>query len=164
MRIAVIVLFSTLASTGFACEVPPREQYVAPDELISRTETIALAKVLRAEVTENGFEVLYSVQTTKALKGAPLEQFQVLGYPSIWEGENRRFNDHFDATFWTNSGGRLANDTDCRIHPTFSVGGTYLVFLDQPYHVKSFEIITRSQGSADERDKWLQYVESRTGP
>lgn len=152
-----------MSSSSLACYRPPREQYTPPDELISRTNVIALAKVVRAEVGEDGFEILYTFQTIKRLKGQVNEQFQILGYPAVWEGENRRFNNHFDASFWENSGGRVQNDTDCKIHPAFSVGGTYLVFLDQPYHVKSFEIVIRTHGDASKKDKWLQHVENRTG-
>lgn len=162
MRFAIAVLLTALSSTCFACYSPPTLQHVAPDELISRTTTIALAKVLRAEVAKDGFSVIYTFQTTRPLKGTPQKQFQVQGYPAV-EGEDRQFNDHVDSTFWTNFGGRIHNDTDCQIHPSFSVGGTYLIFLDQPYHVKSFEIIMRAQGNADTKDKWLQFVESRIG-
>ena len=164
MRLVVGILLTAMAFSGFACEVPPREQYTSPDELISRTKTIALAKVIKAEVAADGFEVLYTFETIKPLKGKATDRFQILGYPGVWEGENRRFNDHSDESFWSKPGGRVANMPDCKIHPTFSVGGTYLVFLEPPYHVKSFEIIIRTHGGTDIRDKWLQYVERRIGP
>jgi hypothetical protein len=45
---------------------------------------------------------------------------------------------------------------DCRIHPNFEEGRTYLVFLDEPYHPKSFERI------ASDSDKWLQAVRTLT--
>ena len=163
MKLAVGLMFSILFSNCFACEVPPSEQRTPPDELIARTKNIALAKVVKAEIS-GGNEVLYTFETIKQLAGKTKEHFQILGYPAIWEGDNRGFNNHFDKDFWSEPGGRVSNDTDCQIHPTFSVGGTYLLFLDQPYHAKSFEIIIRTHGDATIRDKWLQYVERRTGP
>ena len=164
MKLALGILLTAFAAPALACSVPPREQYTAPDELIARTETIALAKVIRAETLPDGFSVLYTFETVEQLKGKANPQFQISGWPAIWEGENRRFNDHHDESFWSNPAGRVGNAPDCEIHPTFSVGGTYLIFLNQPYHVKSFEIVIRTHGDPNSRDKWLQYVESRTGP
>lgn len=45
----------------------------------------ALAKVMRAEVAKGGFKVLYTFETTSRVKGSPPEQFQILGYPAVWE-------------------------------------------------------------------------------
>jgi hypothetical protein len=149
---------------ALGCFQPPAEQRTAPDELISRTNNIVLARVIAAKDVHDSYGVSYTFKTVRTLKGKAPSQFQISGHPAIWEGENRRFNDHSDKEFWSNGVGRSLNDTDCQIHPTFAVGGTYLVFLDQPYHVKSFEIIVRTNGNADVRDKWLQYVDSRTGP
>ena len=144
-----------------ACFAPPAQQLVPPDELIARTQNIVLAKVVEAEVQGDAYEVTYTFKTIRSLKGSASETFQIAGYPAIWEGANENFNHHSDEEFWSKSSGRLSSDTDCEIHPEFSVGGTYLVFLDKPYHRKSFEIIVRTGGKADMRDKWLQYVESR---
>jgi len=159
--VVLLVMGVAVAFPALGCEVQPPEQYTPPDDLISRTNNIVLAKVVGAEMQSDGYSVLYTFQIVERLKGQIADRFQISGYPSIWEGENRRFNDHSDKEFWLNSGGRSANDTDCQIHPTFSVGGIYLVFIDRPYHVKSFEIIIRTHG---DKDKWLQYVESHIRP
>ena len=157
--LAILLLVSP--SPVFACFVPPAQQLVPPDELISRTQNIVLAKAIRGEATEDDYEVSYTFRTIKILKGSALDTFEIMGRPSIFEGWNENFGHHFDENFWSASEGRLSNEPDCRIHPVFSVGGTYLMFLDQPYHRKSFEMILRTEGKADVRDKWLQYVESR---
>ena len=164
MKCAVGTFLLAFSFPAFACFVAPSEQRTSPDDLIDRTKEIVLAKVIAAETQSDSYGVTYTFQAVRYLKGQGGDRFQISGYPSIWEGDNQRFDDHKDTVFWSNNRGRSPNDTDCEIHPTFSVGGTYLVFLDQPYHVKSFELIIRTHGDDDTRDKWLQYVESHTGP
>ena len=163
MKQLLPAFLAAISFPAWGCFAPPPEQRTDPDELIDRTENIVLAKVIEAKTMANFYDVLYTFETARVLKGHALSRFDLSGYPAIWEGENRRFDDHGDNQFWLPHGGRSSSDTDCQIHPTFSVGGTYLVFLDKPYHVKSFEIIIRTHGDPDTRDKWLQYVESRTG-
>lgn len=157
--LAILLLLSPFPV--FACFAPPAQQMVPPDELIARTQNIVLAKAIRAETTDDAYVVSYTFRTIRVLKGSASDTFETTGYPAIWEGWNENFNHHFDEKFWSTSAGRLSSETDCKIYPAFSVGGTYLMFLDQPYHRKSFEIILRTEGKADVRDKWLQYVESR---
>jgi hypothetical protein len=164
MKNAVGTILLAFSFPAFACFVAPSEQHTSPGDLIERTKEIALAKVVAAETQLDGDDVTYTFQTVRHLKGQGPDRFQISGYPSIWVGDTQRFDDHMDNDFWSNNRGRSATDTDCEIHPTFSVGGTYLVFLDQPYHVKSFELIISAHGDDDTRDKWLQYVESYTGP
>ena len=163
MKRILPALLATLSLPAWGCYTPPPEQLTAPEQLIERTERIVLAKVVEAKVTSDSYNILYTFETVRSLKGRVPNRFELPGYPAIWEGDNRRFNDHTDDRFWVAHGGRSSNDTDCQIHPSFSVGGTYLVFLDKPYHVKSFEIIIRTHGGPDKQDKWLQYVERRAG-
>jgi hypothetical protein len=159
-RFFAILLFLSPFSV-FACFAPPAQQLVPPDELIARTQNIVLAKAIKGEATEDAYNVSYTFRTIKVLKGNALDTFEIMGRPAIFDGWNDNFDHHFGEDFWSASAGRLSNEPDCKIHPMFSVGGTYLMFLDQPYHRKSFEIILRTEGKADVRDKWLQYVESR---
>ena len=160
-RTALVLLLASKSS--FACLMTPPAQFTPPDELIARTENIALARVVRADAASNGWEVLYTFETTKQLKGTHRKAFQILGGEAIWETSNHRFNEHFDEAFWNDHNGRVFHGTSCRIRPGFAVGGTYLIFLDKPYHSKSFEMILIKDGPADKKDKWLQYVEQRTG-
>jgi hypothetical protein len=164
MKAALATLLSVLSFPALGCFAPPAEQITAPDELIQRTENIVLAGVIEAKSPLGTYEVTYTFQTVRALKGDVPGEFQITGYPAMWEGSNRNFDHHNDEAFWSSGLGRSPNDTDCVIHPTFAVGGTYLVFLGQPYHAKSFEAIIRTHGDSEKRDKWLQYVEARTGP
>ncbi|MGY0559104.1 MULTISPECIES: hypothetical protein [unclassified Lysobacter] len=161
-QIALVLLLASQRS--LACLVTPPPQHTPPDELIARTENIALAKVVREDAASNGWDILYTFETIKQLKGEHRKAFQILGDSAIWEASNHRFNDHFDENFWNDYNGRESHDTSCRIRPGFAVGGTYLIFLDKPYHSKSFEMILVREGPVDKKDKWLQYVEQRTWP
>jgi hypothetical protein len=162
-RIAASILL-LIAQDCFACRATPEAQYTPPDELVSRTNNIALAKVVRADAASNGWDVLYTFKTIKQLKGTAQPAFQILGGAGTGEMSNWRFKEHFDQGFWDDRAGRVFHDTSCNIHPGFAVGGTYLIFIDQPYHTKSFEMILMTEGDADKKDKWLQYVEKRAGP
>jgi hypothetical protein len=163
VKLATALALLLAANDCFACIATPTAQYTSPDELISRTKNIALAEVVRADAASNGWDVLYTFKTIKQMKGDEKPAFQILGRVNFGDMSNWRFNEHFDEGFWGDREGREIHDTACRIRPGFTVGGTYLVFMDQPYHTKSFEMILMTEGDADKKDKWLQYVEKRTG-
>jgi hypothetical protein len=162
MRALILLLLVSCVRDAVACFAPPVEQNVTPEALIARTKNIVLAEVTRAEMIRGG-EVLYTFRRVRTLAGRTDKTIILTGHAAIWEGDNETFNNHFDPSFWEGRG-RTPNDTDCRIHASFAVGGTYLLFLDEPYHVKSFELIIRTNGDKETRDKWLQFVERALGP
>jgi hypothetical protein len=163
VKVLLIAALMGFAVPAYACYTPPPAQRTHADELIARTRQIVLARVVAAEMAVDANSVSYQFKALRTLKGTEPENIRIVGFPGLWEGDIERFNDHADPLFWENRVGRSQNDTDCQIHPAFSVGGTYLLFLDEPYHVKSFEMILKTGGGADVRDKWLQYVEKRVG-
>ncbi|MDC0598686.1 hypothetical protein OAP18_02445 [Gammaproteobacteria bacterium] len=142
----------------FGCSMPPNEQHVPALELISRTNDIVLARAVAAELREDGF-ITYTLLTERVLKGNVPEEFKIIGFRTQ-QNSFSNFNDHFDDGFWNEYGGREVNFTDCEIYPSFLLGSFYLIFLNQPYHNKGFELIVKKQGSSSEKDKWLEYVES----
>ncbi len=152
----LIGLLYFISSSAYSCSVPPRLQSVPALELINRTNNIVLATVFRAELQDDG--LLYTFKDVRVLKGTAYEGLSILGAPLFNNGLNS-FNNHKDKEFWTNYGGRVFNGTDCEIRPPFVVGLTYLLFLDKPFHTKSFELIIRTHGSESVKDQWLQYVE-----
>ncbi|HEB26702.1 MAG TPA: hypothetical protein ENI05_02845 [Porticoccus sp.] len=160
MRAFVIILCIIVSSNATACFAPPLEQHVRPLELISRTERIVLAKVINASSEKNSYEVLYKFETIKTLKGKVRDTFTIEGHP-LYQGGMTNFNNHSDPDFWEESWGRESNDADCEIYPSFSVGAIFLIFLDRPYHSKSFENIILTNGDKNIKDKWLQYVEEQ---
>ncbi len=163
MKFLLIAALMGFAVPAYACYTPPPAQRTHADELIARTRQIVLASVVAAEMADTAYRVSYQFKALRTLKGTAPENIRIVGFPGLLEGDNAVFNDHADPLFWEGHVGRSQNETDCQIHPTVSVGGTYLLFLDEPYHVKSFEMILKTGGRADVRDKWLQYVEERVG-
>lgn len=155
---AALIIFCSLESE--ACFVPPAEQLVDPEVLIKRTNNIVLATVRSAEMKGDGYEIQYTFETEEVFKGSAKSKFNLIG-STLYEGGLRLFNNHQEEQFWENSGGREFNDTDCQIHPAFAVGATYLLFLDKPYHRKSFERIVHINGENNVNDKWLVFVQSQ---
>lgn len=160
MKRQIIAIIGLISMSVNACFVAPSAQTVNPSELLKRTNNIVLAKVITATATMDSVAVEYTFQTIKMLKGKHVDSFKIVGRP-LYEGGMQHFNHHNDEVFWNNGGGRHFNNPDCKIYPSFNVGGTFLIFLDPPYHRKSFESIIRTNGNKDIKDKWLQYVEEQ---
>ena len=118
----MLLALAIFATDAIACFAPPAEQHVTPGDLIRRTKNIVLAEVTKAELIRSG-DVLYTFRRTRILAGQAKETIVLTGNAAIWEGNNRTFNHHADRAFWEGQG-RTPNDTDCKIHPTFAVGGT----------------------------------------
>ena len=151
------------AATAWACFATPKEQIVPAKELIERTKTIVLAKVEKAEVLEaDSIGVRYHFREIRSLKGDAPETFTIDGVSSAYSGPMGNSDHHYDKDFWKDHGGRSWHDTDCVIYPSFVVGGIFLIFLEEPYHRKSFELIVRTHGGKGIRDKWLTWVEKET--
>jgi len=160
MKLSVGLLLLFIASPAYSCFVAPEHLAATADELINRTEEISLATVVRAEVS--GDDIVYTFRTVQSVKGHPQSEFQVTGEALLYPMQAENFNNHTDEVFWDSKIGRITMHPDCKVHPSFSVGATYLAFLDQPYHTKSFEIINIVRG--ERQDKWLKYVLDRVGP
>ncbi len=164
------VFFSTVSvciafiGVALACFSTPQEQIVSDAELVKRTKTIVLARVEKAELLgEDSISVRYHFRKIKNLKGDAPERFTIDGISSVYGDSLDDFDGHRKEVFWENGGGRSWHDTDCVIYPSFAVGGTFLIFLEKPYHRKSFELILRSHDADEElRDKWLSWVETHT--
>jgi hypothetical protein len=144
-----------------ACHAPPALQRVEFSELVSRTKTIALAKVIGADLVEHGSAVRFRFETLRTLRGKHSPFFEMVGRSVEHEDQATTFSHHFEQDFWDRHGGRSPNSGDCEIYPTFAVGSIYLVFRDKPYHYASFERIVSYNGDERTKDKWLQYVEQR---
>lgn len=127
------------------------------DQLIDRSWNIVLARVVSARVSGgNGCgAVKYEFAVIEALRGNQKENFFIKGRKMHNLDEFSSFANHTENLFWSGSVGRMTVEEDTSIVPSFSVGWTYLVFLDRPYHVKAFEEVSA------ESDKWLLYVRER---
>jgi hypothetical protein len=150
-----------VSAVAMGCLDTPAEQVVPARKLIERTKTIVLAQVAKAEMSDDAGGIRYTFKVEKILKGSPAESFTMNGAVTENPEDVVTFDHHTSEEFWTDHGGRSVHDADCQIHPRFSVGVSYLVFLDPPYHRKSFEQITRTHGGPGVRDKWLSWVEEQ---
>lgn len=160
MKPSLILSLLFCAADCFACYSPPREQLVSPEELIGLSSNVSLAKAVgAAPMSDGGVEYTFVVE--KHLLGNSPAVFQIYGAKDYLDGQDHAFANHTDERFWQYGGGRLINDTDCKIRPTFTVGSTYLVFLDQRVTRRSYEQIVRTDGDEDTKDQWLQLVERK---
>ena len=159
---SLLLLLAFNIRPALGCFASPEEQITPANELVERSKTIVLAKVVKAELIDDyHLTVRYYFQTIRGLKGDPEKEFFIDGGSLAYRGSLTTFDHHHDEKFWDNEGGRSWHDTDCIIYPTFTVGGIFLIFLDEPFHRKSFEMIVRTHGDEEVRDKWLTWVENQ---
>lgn len=171
--IGIFILFSFLCPDAKACQNVAPEQITSYQELIARTENIVLAEVedideLKSPNTKARRQVIpypvpsrtvairYKFKVVEELKGKLNRlSFEIEGQPLAGTEEN--FNLHQDPSFWEKASGRSKTTKDCEINPSFVTNKKYLIFLNKPYHRKSFERID------DSKDKWLQTVRELAG-
>src|SRR5262249_27658089 len=145
-----------------ACLGAPSGQTVPYPELIGRTANIVLARAERAELLPDQ-SVRYLFRTVEVLKGKPRRTF-TLTFDSSWityvGGLDTDFDKHRDGRFWDRREARQGNAPDCKMAPHFMIGRQNILFVDEPYHWKSFEKIIDSAN-----DRWVQAVRTviRTG-
>ncbi len=127
------------------------------DTMIERSWNIVLARVTSAELLEskNHNIVDYSFEVVETLRGNQKENFVIRGHRMEFNHDFSSFNNHTEELFWKRLIGRSHVYEDTAVVSRFSVGWTYLVFLDRPYHVKAFEEVSRDS------DKWLIYVKNK---
>lgn len=154
---AVLLLSALAAGPAMACRAPPEEQMISPEALVARGGDVTLATVVGATGAPFG-EPAFDFLVVRRLSGVGLNWFTLPGISGRRDSGNT-FDGHADPVFWQRGGGRLANDTDCLIHPTFVVGATYLVFAGQPLTRRSDERIDMADGGAG--DRWLAFVAAR---
>src|SRR5688572_18069307 len=100
MRVFLLLLGFAVASDATACRLAPKEQSVPPQDLISRTKNIVLAKVLKAEFFSE-HHVEYTFTKITAISGASEQTFTLPGEPLLFGVQSDTFNDHTDPIFWS---------------------------------------------------------------
>ena len=155
---SALVVACVWSSIALACYEAPKDQFVPVDVLIQRSSRIVLATAVRADLQSDG-GVRYRFRTVERLAGKVDATFELDGSGAT-EGEATDFKHHRGSAFWKDTSGRTWHHNSCSISPSFNVGSTYLIFLDRPYHRKSFELIIRTHGNKETIDLWLQYVRS----
>lgn len=178
--LVLVLIFVNFEAKASCCFGIPKEQISPAEELIQRTKNIVLVRVIKAEYLEpkkrdlniekekldfytelaeqTYHPVKYTFEVLQLVKGDSRKFFTMSSEMLFSTDALEHFNFHKDEKFWQNDAGRVYS---CEVDKvSFSVGSVYLLFLDKPYHRKSFERIINYQ-SDSHQDKWLSYVQSK---
>lgn len=164
MAAAVIAVFG-FSMPARACFAPPAHMTGHHSELVRDSSDIVLARMIRSIESRSERYLNLEIpifETLEVLRGYAPEVFEFgHGYaaPSKEQLEKlnlaaeltRDFNGHRQGVFWDKKITRQWNWSDCRMHPVFVTGETYLLFLDRP-HWRSYEIVRSND------DYWLTAV------
>jgi hypothetical protein len=126
---------------------------------IETATDVSLATVVDAIPTPDG-DVEYRFQVVQQFAGPHRTDFAVIGRSGQRYGKDTAFDGHTDPAFWAYGGGRVMNDSDCAIHPSFTLGSSYLVFLGPTATRRSYEKIDMVDGKINGDDRWLAYVQA----
>jgi hypothetical protein len=156
----LVLLLSMLGAPDcWACYVPPARQLMSVGEQVMLSTDVSVAQVVSVTPLE-GREVEYRFVVLQRLAGQDRYSFTVTGHAGTRNDNDTTFDNHTAPKFWERGGGRLINDADCAIHPSFVIGETYLVFLGAAATRRSFEKIEVVNGEINDGDKWLAYVKA----
>lgn len=158
--VLVLTLGLGLAPASQACVVPPAQQTVSPDALISGARDVSVARVVHVAELGNGL-VRYDFAVLERLIGSGRKEFSLSGRARGRYQEREGSLDHSDEAFWQRGGGRLTNEGDCVLRPAFRLGENYLMFMDQTATWRSFERIDAGAGTDFAQDKWYAYVKEK---
>jgi hypothetical protein len=157
---SLMFLLAMLAAPDcWACYSPPATQLMSAYEQVMRSSDVSVAQVISMTPLE-GREVEYRFVVLQRLAGQDRYSFTVTGHAAARNDKDTTFDNHTDLDFWKRGRGRVMNDSDCVIHPSFVVGASYLVFLGSPATWRSYEKIEVVNGGINDGDKWLAYVKA----
>ncbi len=152
MRLAFVVCLFWGFSNANACFVPKKEQRVDARTLVIRSNQIVLAKLKSVQApTEQYGKAEYTFEVVESIKGNRTEELMLKGH-EFQADEKSDFGGHQDKDFWKASGGRARTNADCSVSASFEAGKLYLLFPNEPHHLKGFELIS------SEKDAWLTKV------
>jgi hypothetical protein len=124
-----------------------------------RSDSIVLARVIEENVNENIEkdkikDVVYKFELIENIKGNVEKPIIINGYNISNDNDH---NLHAEPKFWEQGWfGSAPISVNCEMMIGFNPDISYLLFLDKPYSVKSFEPILDLK-----EDKWLQYVRDK---
>lgn len=157
LRSLLFLLLAFDAHASWACYASPPGQMISVEQQIGSATDVSIATVVAATPAADG-DTEYRFQVLKQLAGTQHAGFTVIGRNGERYGKDTTFDHHTDPAFWSRGGGRVMNDSDCVIHPSFVIGNSYLVFLGPTATRRSFEKIDVINGEIDAKDTWLAYV------
>lgn len=158
----VLLLCVFSARNAWACYKAPEQQLIGVDEQIMAATDVSVAEVISATPVE-GRVVEYRFRVLQRLAGYDRKAFTMTGSAPAKNAMDTSFDNHADPAFWKRGGGRLMNEGDCRIYPSFVVGGRYLMFLGSPFTWRSAEKIEAADWPVTSSDAWLAYVKAGLG-
>lgn len=156
----LFLLLALPAAASQACRTAPEGQLIDASELVRQATDVAVGQVISATPL-NDYETEYRLIVLERLAGPAGKVITVTGGPAKYADKDSTFDDHKDFRFWARGGGRTMNGSDCVIHPSFTIGASYLVFHGAPITWRSFERIGMVGGAVNQDDKWLAYVKTR---
>lgn len=150
----IILISILIVGRAFACYSVSDELKPSAEQLVGKSKNIFLAEVTNissAMKNIKGSKTFYSFKIIEVLKGSSKSTIQIAA--SYAENIESDFDMHKKKEFWTdNSFGRVNITPACEILPSFSIGKRYLLFPDEPFTFKSFELIET------EKDMFLSKV------
>jgi hypothetical protein len=155
LAIAAFILATT---NTFACTDIPANQLQSHQQLVARTSSIVVAQVISLQPINGDFN-LVEFLVVDTLKGNQKSNFSLSGFPAKDKLGRYDYGQHRDLDFlvYSNTGNFTRLD-DCRVYGHFEQGRQYLIFIDQPHHPRSFEVIS----SPD--DGWLAEIRNIITP
>lgn len=159
LRSLALLLCVFSAQNAWACRKAPEQQLIGVDEQILAATDVSVAEVISATPVE-GRVVEYRFRVLQRLAGYDRKEFTMTGSAPPREAVETSFDNHAAPAFWKRGGGRLVNESDCRIYPSFVVGSRYLMFLGSPFTWRSAEKIEAVDWPVTSSDAWLAYVKA----
>ena len=143
----LLMIILSYSNIAYSCFLPPEDQRVPYCKLIERTANIVYARAIKVKknITPH-ISYKYEFKILETLKGKNTEKFvSIIGWPPVVI--DAKLDDHTKKRFWRDGWGRTHAFTDCKIYPDFELNKNYLLFIDKPYHRKSFEAIKAKNDS-----------------
>lgn len=152
LAVQITIVFFLLSTTVAACVDIPTQQNHSHEQLVKRTETIVLAKAVLIQPAGGDLHTV-KFYVSKVLKGAQKNNFELTGLAADLKNGNNDYNKHNDLRFWAYSNtGNFKRFENCNLYGYFKQGEQYLIFLDPPFHPRSFEIVSSTE------DAWYKEV------
>ncbi len=156
MFFRLISIFFMLVASGFpAFGIGEEMRFVKSDEFIEQYWNIIHARVVKAELYENKWNATFTFEVLEAIRGHQTDCFVIEGNilsGNTWLEQLSSDHDFENKSFWNSTLGRCSSDEGQNVMPSFLLGWEYLIFMDAPFRIRSFEIIN------NKNDEWLQYV------
>lgn len=163
LKRAPFLALALQAGASQACYAPPPALTIGVDEQIALASDVSVARVQSMTLTGNR-RAEYHFTVERRLAGAVLPFFTLAGAAPASHDKDTSFDSHTDPAFWKYGGGRVMNDSDCAMHPSFVVGQAYLIFTGSPPTWRGYEKIDTHNARLNLGDAWLSYVERALAP